>query len=229
MSIQPKSPPRLDPPTLHRDTSDLASHAIPAEEHPIFQFGASSADIQRVIVLIPNTNIDSGKLQSEVIRLGLNHYQGIVLLGSGDTGDGSRASKLYRLAIQLGIGGTQVSCQNIRPGETWTAAVQRASQPGDLIACHAEYQGHKLGQKISAELGLAVCVLSGLYPTLPRRLLQLVGRACFEVTPLLIILGTFWFQIRISEETTGIVNTIALIMTIIFELGLLFLWSLFIS
>lgn len=227
MSLQTKSPLGSHSSTARKDAYRMP--LIPAVEHPTLEDGMWPRNIQRVIVLIPSADIDGDRLQQELIRLGLQRSHEIVLLGNDVRNHRIRLNHLQRLAIHLRAAGIQVTCQNIGSDESWSGAIQRVSQLGDLIACHAEYQGDQLGQKISSELGMAVCVLSGLYPTLAKRLVRLVGRACFEVTPLVIILVTFWFQIQISEQMTGLVNIIALIMSVLFELGLIFIWSLFVA
>jgi hypothetical protein len=57
--------------------------------------------------------------------------------------------------------------------------------------------------------------------------LRWVGRIVFEITPLLIIAGFFWLQFQIGARTEGILNSVLTAMTVVVEIGLIFVWSLF--
>ncbi len=228
MSLQPENLPSQSVSTFREDLAHPIQPPISAAERPIVGDDTSGAASGRAIVLIPNTDIDSESLRQALNHLGVSYATEIVLLGSDNRRDRSRSGKLYRLAFLLRTSGTPVTCQMMMPDETWVSAVRRIARTGDLVVCHAEYQGHKLSQVLSSEAGAPVYVLSGLYPTLPQRGVRLIGRAVFEVIPLVIIVGTFWLQVQLSEQTTGVVNTIALILSVLFEMGLILIWSLFI-
>jgi hypothetical protein len=206
--------------------SEDLSFLTPAEGHPADTCAATSGG-HRLIVLIPEISIDVNHLRHAMTQLNADRSHELVLLGSDSRGGVSGHSKFIRLAIDLRAQGWRVTSHLLNREENWTSAVRRIAEAGDLIACHAEYEGERLRREISSDPGLSVCVLSGVYPTRTQRWLRWVARAIFEIIPLAIIIGTFWFQVQISSHTSGAVNTIAIMISLIFEFGLIFVWSLF--
>lgn len=50
----------------------------------------------------------------------------------------------------------------------------------------------------------------------------------FNLFPLAVVGGFFWFQVQIDAQNTGLLHTLVTIMSVVVELGVIFVWSLFI-
>lgn len=70
--------------------------------------------------------------------------------------------------------------------------------------------------------------LSGAQIPLLTRLAHKLGRLMFNLFPLAVVGGFFWFQVQIDAQNTGLLHTLVTIMSVVVELGVIFVWSLFI-
>lgn len=65
---------------------------------------------------------------------------------------------------------------------------------------------------------------SELQPSLRTRLARLM----FNLFPLVVVAVFFWLQVQIDVQNTGLLRTLVIIMSVLVELGVIFIWSLFI-
>ncbi|MBN1429847.1 MAG: hypothetical protein JXB07_15875 [Anaerolineae bacterium] len=73
-----------------------------------------------------------------------------------------------------------------------------------------------------------VCSVLGLQTPLRTRLMHQLSRLMFNLFPLLVVISFFWLQVQIDTQTTGFIHSLVMIMTVLVELGAIFVWSLFI-
>ena len=118
----------------------------------------------------------------------------------------------------------------------WATVLAGLTRSHDLLVCFPEQQvadgfanRRPLSQALMSALGLPVIEVSGAYPSAAARLWGLAKRAMFQVFPFAIVALFFWLQTRISQQTSGLAYEVALGATIVVEIGLVFLWSLFLG
>lgn len=112
----------------------------------------------------------------------------------------------------------------------WVRAIQSHWRAGDLLVCYAGQMapGPRLVPKPLAEvlaggLGLQVVVLHGSPPRSPRR--DPVLRFVQEILPFLIVGGMFLLQTRIVRFTQGATQTGLLLLSVIGEFWLIWVWN----
>jgi hypothetical protein len=59
-------------------------------------------------------------------------------------------------------------------------------------------------------------------------LMRKLSRLMFNLFPLAVVAAFFWLQVQIDTQNTGLPHMLVTIMTVVVELGLIFVWSLFI-
>lgn len=222
MAVQIKSTPAAVSEVSTGSWSSAGQHArwvIPAE--------ASIALIRRLVVLIPSEQIDESALIQQVLKIAQPHKTQVVFvaLNSNRVKDEAVRRRLGLMAAR--VRGSIVSYTQVLPDTLWLDAIRKVIGTGDAVVMPA-------GMSSELEIGLAklnlpACLLPDLYPSLATRLLRGLGRLLFEVTPLLIIAAFLWLQIQVSAQTAGAANTMLTALTMVIELGLLVLWSLFLS
>lgn len=190
---------------------------------------APPSERPRLIVLVPDSRIDEEDLIERLAELATPSVGEIQFIGLGWSEPGSRmALRLESLAFKAQRLPVVISSRMIE-ARSWLKAIQGVARPGDQIVCHTEQQAGRLAEEIEATMPFPVHRLTGLHPTLLSRILLVLGRMAFEIFPLVVVAGFFWLQINLDGQTKGTVNTIVMILTVLVELGLIFVWSLFIK
>jgi len=117
-------------------------------------------------------------------------------------------------------------------GQQWTNAVCEVWQPGDLVVCHAGQTismpggtRYPLSVALSNRLGEPVLILDGLY----REPLHCPRSYVMEVAGwgvALAIIATFGaLQIWITQHVMGWASQILLILSVLAEIGLIWIWN----
>lgn len=184
----------------------------------------------RFIVLIPSVEIDPAELKLQLSKLGLMRSQEVLLLGKYSRwATDNHANSLFRLAMDMRLTGINVTYKLVREVQDWVMVLRQSADAADIVICHEEYQGQKLQKAITAELGLTAYVMSGIYNTRIKRWEMALTRICFELLPLALIIGTFWLQVQISSQTDGLLNSVLLVLTVLFDVAVMFVWSLMVK
>jgi hypothetical protein len=117
---------------------------------------------------------------------------------------------------------------NVEIGTNWLHFVKASYQAGDMIVCFAEQRAgllHRpLREILQSNLDAPVYILSGLYAQNTSgsdRLSQLIAwMGSFGI-----LAGFFWLQVRISQQSDNLAQTLLLIMSAIVEFWLILLWN----
>ncbi len=203
------------------------------------QLQATRMEVSRLVVLVPDHDTYGIELARRVWALAEPCELGVLFLcvpGTGATQESATLLRLITLASQVRSEKIQVdTC--IERNVSWSAAVSRHWQPGDLVLCCAEQTVQTRGrgmqplwQVLEFALGTPVFVLTGLYGdqiTQPARATaNPLGSYARWLIPLLMI-GIFFFaQAQLDGLTTGLTHTLALVTLALVELTLLTLWAL---
>jgi hypothetical protein len=190
--------------------------------------GTPGGAYTRLVVLVPDGVIDYGRLVHELSMLITPSVSEMVLVGLGQRRSTSPVSR--RLAGLASITQDLLVPQSKKVFDvsSWAEAVQMVAQPGDLIVCRADRRGDRLVEELSQVTASPVHLLPGLQLPLQTRLAGALKSLVFNLFPFIVIAAFFWLQVQIDAQNTGLIRTLILIMTVLVELGVIFVWSLFI-
>ena len=189
--------------------------------------GRESAVAQRLLVLVPDLDIDEADLAQRVWSLAEPRGLPVLYLGLA-TQPHRELPARRRLATLAAITRDQrirvdTLCQLI-PG--WGPAIAAAARPGDLIVCPPEYATVPPwdSPRSVRPLQATLHVLPGLrvipQPSRRRRLRQLA----FWTVALVILATFFWLQVQIERSTEGFAHAALLSLTVLAEGGMLVFW-----
>ena len=188
---------------------------------------------RRLVVLVPNVDVDEAELATRIWSLASPRWLEVLFLSifrSPETESLARR-RLTLLAAITSDDRTHVETR-LEPGGNWIQIVRRHWQPGDLIVCHAEqmlsgWSGGRrsLAKAIVSALNNPVYVLSGFYPELPTERPKWLARLLAWLPAFALLVIFFMLQVRITQGTTGWVQTALLCLSVIVEFGLIGAWE----
>ena len=187
----------------------------------------------RLVILVPGQGLEVLALAQWIATSVSPIQPGVLLLSVAQNWDEEPCTRLHlsdliALTRKLPI---RVESELIM-GQQWTDAVCEVWQPGDLVVCHAGQTistpgaaRYSLGVALSNWLDAPVLVLTGLY----REPLPSSRPYVMEVTwwgVALAMLAAFGaLQIWITQHVMGWANQILLILSVLAEVGLIWIWN----
>jgi hypothetical protein len=187
---------------------------------------------QRLVVLVPNTDVDEVELAHRIWSLASPRGLDVLflsLIGEAQAELQARR-RLATLAAVTRDDWTRIETR-FEMSRNWLEAVEHVWQRGDLIVCHAEQMIPKwgLGRQALAPaivscLNLPTYILSGFYPKLPTDRPNRFARVLLGVPPLLLLVGFFALQVQIDRQTQGWLSIVLLSLSVCVELGLFLAW-----
>ncbi len=112
-------------------------------------------------------------------------------------------------------------------GITWVDVVKRNYQAGDMIVCFAEHRAgllqKPLTQILESNLTIPICVVSGVQ--IPKPKSNWLGRLSMWLGLIGILAGLGLLQIKIMQLSEGWSQNIVLILVVIFEIWLIWVWD----
>lgn len=199
--------------------------------------GREWLDISRVVILVPMAGLHFSRLQKLLADAGLPDRTDILLVGLQTPGSRKRVVRhnVTSLYTQFRKSRPNVKMQILR-GESWQLAIKRCAGRNDLVACPSEekeavnnFQTESLSRVLLRALNLPVLELVGAYPPLFDRSIRSVLHLLFGIFPYAIAGVFFWMQYQIQSSTNGITMMVNLAISVIAELTLVFVWSLFLD
>lgn len=188
--------------------------------------GEALGNIRRVVVLVTSAQLNDRALLDKLRSSMLPGATELLFLGLKDNLHGSTDSARYLNRLVSGARTFSVAYWQLLPGNSWSEAVQKVARTGDMVVCSDMHHG--AAAEIAA-LKLPVLLLSGVRSSLSERIRRAARQLALEAAPLLLIAGFFWLQVIITNQTSGFQTTVLTVMSVIFEFGLLFVWSLLLS
>jgi hypothetical protein len=193
-------------------------------------------DITRLVVLTPDEGLRMDRLEQVLAALSIPDATQIVLASrSTARNNRSKCRRLNTLVTRLQQSHAATHGQMLE-GSDWPGVLRWFTDHHDLLVCFAEqrqvtgaFRHERLSQTLLHTLRLPVVEVSGAYPPWASRLLRVVRRVLFELFPIVVGGSFLWFQIQVGNQTGGWVRSAALAMTAIVEIGLIFVWSLFLD
>jgi hypothetical protein len=184
---------------------------------------------RRLIVLIPNVESDYTAVMPRVWELAYALKCRVLFLGL--CGDVLEEPGLRRALVTMAalIQDGWVSAEaKTEIGNNWLRVVKSNWREGDLIVCFTNQQAsllHRpLGQILESKLNATVYLLSG--PDFSsRRSINWFTRLTVWTGFIVTILGFFFLQMNIDRSLKGGVQTVVLVLTILVEFWLIWVWN----
>ena len=190
---------------------------------------SENAPPQRLIVLVPDVNLDYAVATRRVWELANN--MGVNIQFIGLCKDEKQESSLRRELIIMTamVQDGEISAEaKVEFGNNWVNVVRSNWQAGDVIVCFAEQRAgllHRpLSQILRAHLDIPTYILSDLYPKSPSRPHGLLLIALW-IGFVAILGGSFLLQIRIIALPRDWAQTTLLILSVTAELWLIWVWN----
>jgi hypothetical protein len=115
----------------------------------------------------------------------------------------------------------------VENGTNWVDVVRRNYQTDDMIVCFAEQRAgllqKPLSQILESNLSIPVYVVSGVY--IPKPQSNRLGDVTAWLGSIGIITGFGLLQVKISQVSEGWFQTLLLILVVIFEFWLIWVWD----
>jgi len=215
---------RLNP--KHQASSFAMTTASSSDTSIMLKTGSMSAG--RLIVLVP-ADSEYGAATRRIWELAVATGRHVQLLSLCK--DRTKELSLRRQLILMSalVGDSRISTEaKVEIGANWVDAVERNYQTGDIIVCFAEQRAgllqRPLNQILEANLDAPVYILSGLY-TREYSSSNWVSQAIAWTGSIGIILGFFLLQSRIGLLPNDWTQTTLLILVVIFEFWLIWVWN----
>jgi hypothetical protein len=183
----------------------------------------------RLIVLVPDLEVDTAPAARKIWELATMLKSRVQFLGLCK--DAAHESRLRRQLVTLSamVKDGNISVESkIEFGGDWLNLIKLELHEGDVIACFAgQHDGllqRPLRQILESNLHMPIHVLSGVdvqKRNHPDWLLQLSA----WTGSLGIIVGSAWLQFRIASLSSGLAQTILLIILIAVEAWLIWAWN----
>jgi hypothetical protein len=182
----------------------------------------------RLIVLVPPAS-DYGITTQRIWELAIATGGRIQLLSLCK--DIANKPSLHRQLVLMSalMGHSRISTEaKVEMGTNWVDAVKRNYQTGDIIVCFAEqcdgFLRKPLSQILEENLDTPILILGGHYHEQPSRLNPL-SRTAFWIGVISIITAAFFLQIWIMSLPRDWSQTTLLILAVITELWLIWVWN----
>jgi hypothetical protein len=205
-----------------------------ANTHPgtLLHDGQPLPAFRRLVVLIPNADLDEIRLARRIRAMMSPHKAGILLLSTViREGEGPlERRRLTNLAAILSDPFYTVTSKTIS-AKHWVGEIKENLLPGDLLVC---LNGHKapsrslksqtVGQALSGELPCPVYILQNIaikevfHQTISHRIIG-------WMVPIVMILLFIGFDVRIAKDAGGWVSTLLLWIVFMVEAGLIWSWN----
>ena len=187
------------------------------------------AAIQRLIVLVPNLDVDETAIARKIWGLAFPARLSVLLLGLCPNLNEESSMRRRLITIAALIREPRLSVEiHLDYGRNWIKSLKNVLDFGDIILCPANQQTGILHQPLDlalANLGFPIVVLPGFDPETRRPLLHFLPESVFWVVSLAILMVFFWFQIRISRISEEWAKNTFLSLSVLVELALIWVWN----
>lgn len=216
------------------DIPDKKLPASPSQEiEAVSLLGMNAKSVQRLVVLVPNEQVDEVGIAREIWSLSVSPKMEVLLisLSPGRTQEYQIQRRLITLAAFIRNPWINVETRVVH-GRRWQRALKPILKEGDVILCHVEQRVGWRQQPLADMLGrldVPVWTLSGLLPRRIEMRRHWLVNVTFWTGALGILAFFFYLQTRLDILQDGLTRNVFLILTVVVEISLLDQWNSFFS
>ena len=187
---------------------------------------------RRLIVLIPDQDIDEVELARRIWTLASPRGLAVVFLGLCRAAAEEPRMRRRLVTLAAVTRDKQVKVETrLEFDADWLRRVNAVWRTGDIVVCHAEQAtrvwgiGRRpLSQALASSLKAPVYVLSGFCSEGPAPASGLAASLISWAVPLAIIVAFFWLQVQIDQLSEDWAQTTLLYLSVLVEIGLIWMW-----
>ena len=184
---------------------------------------------RRLVVLVPNQDVDEVAFAHAIWELAFPPGLAVLLLGLCLNANHEPRARRRLVTIAALIREPRVPVEmQLDFGRNWTPGLRGVLDPGDIVICPAGQQLGIFGESLDLsleKLGSPVITLPGLYPITRNRVPGFILESIFWLVSIAVLLVFFWFQIRILRISEEWAKDTLLSVSVLIELGLIWVWN----
>ena len=184
---------------------------------------------RRLVVLLPNLDVDEVAFAHAIWDLASPPGLAVFLLGLCPNPNEEPWARRRLVTIAALIREPRVSVEmQLDFGRNWVSSLKRVLDPGDIVICPAGQQIGIFREPLDlslAKLGHPIITLPGLYPLTRKLIPAFIHGSIFWVVSLTVLFVFFWFQSRILRISEEWAKDTLLSLSVLIELGLLWVWN----
>jgi len=188
----------------------------------------SSLATRRLIVLVSEADWDDPELPGRVWNLASSRGSAVLLLGLSPEAAQEPQARRQLITMAAAIQDTRITAGiQVEAGNDLVGRVRSVWQPGDLVVCtSAGLRQRGLSQLLTSSLQVPMHVLTDLRAA-PRGRTGALRQIVSWGGALGLIGGFLWLQIALSQPPRDAGQTLLLALTVLAEVGLLWIWNSF--
>ena len=186
------------------------------------------APVHRLVVLIPNLDVDEAELAREIWRLAFPPELAVLLLGlcQNVTEEPRARRRLVTIAALTRDQRVPVKVQ-LEFGRNWIGKLKAVLEAGDIVVCHAEQRTGIWRQPLElalARLNIPMLSLKGFISPIYKSS-SFLRESVFWLVSIAVLFVFFLFQIQILRISEEWVRDTVLSLSVLIEFGLVWVWS----
>jgi hypothetical protein len=217
-------------PLMANSQSDIALRTEPSEIGGLLVIhNLDVVAARRLIVLIPNLDVDEVALAHEIWNLAFPRGLAVLLLGLCPNPDDEPGARRRLVTVAALIREPRVSVETqLDFGRNWIPILKNFLEMGDIVICPAGQRIGIFGEPLDlslAKLGTPIITLPGLYPPTRKLIPRFILESVFWVVSGAVLFIFFWFQSRILRISEEWAKDILLSLSVLIELGVIWVWN----
>jgi len=185
---------------------------------------ANLVSARRLVVLIPNLDIDEAEIAREVWKLAFPPELAVLFLGLCPNVNEEPRVRRRLATIAALTRDTKVPVEiQLEFGRNWIRKLMSVLEAGDIVVCHAEQRTGIWRQPLElalARLNVPVLTLKGFIPSMYKSSSTFLRESVFWLVTIAVLFVFFLFQIRIVRISEEWVKDTLLSLSVLIEFGL---------
>jgi hypothetical protein len=216
------------------ETQDLASLQRGHEYASlIYEEGMTLPAVKRLVVLVPNQDIDVAPFSRRIWTLAFPDRLDILLITLPTDSDYLLTAERRLATIAAILRDPRLHIETrVFSSRSWLKIARQVWQPGDLLVCPAEQdistgigKHSSLGLALASALKAPVYRLKGFYAKPPAGIPNWVKAIPYWVVLFATIAGFFKFEAVVDASVKGWIGRVLLLGIVAVEIGLIYLWT----
>jgi len=187
------------------------------------------AAARRLVVLVPNQDVDEVAFAHAIWELAFPPGLAVLLLGLCLNPNHEPRARRRLVTVAALIREPRVSVEmQLDFGRNWMPSLKSVLQRGDIVICPAGQQTGIFREPLDLaleKLGSPIITLPGLYPFTRRLIPRFIFESAFWAVSGVVLFVFFWFQSRILRIPEEWVKDTLLSLSVLIELGLIWVWN----
>lgn len=217
-----------------KSTEDQQSLRIASESPRILAAWGGLPECRRIIVLVPNGDMDqAAHLPQRIWQLAVQAKSCVLYLAlAGDYESEMNARRQLALLAAITRDKRVPVETQVAHTSNWVQALKSVLQPGDLILSHAElitrkglFGSEPLSEQLYNSFSIPVYLISGYAHIEPEKTPQLLRLFLTGVLLVLILVGFFTLDEQIIRQLAGVAQQATLLLMVLLEIGAIWLWN----